>query len=492
MTRYDPGPLADRARSTASAGDHLRRLRPRHLVRERQSRTSSSPAPAAYVARRRVLRGREPRAGRRCCSSRRRRRTRMDAPPAGRRIVRYDGPARPLPASGDREFRYLVTDEVGCTDLTQFYGVIAPGRAPDHSHVYDEVIYVLEGVGTLHYRRWHEPVVGGHVHPSTAVARALARERRRHADEGSSPSSTQRGDPASRAYEANEMTAIGVSFKYRVTQQEGNMKKVVVAAVLAAVVAVLATAALGSTRSARARSASASNADTALDRSAARHALDRPDGAVHRARQRRSGSTRCTGRTSHRNSVQQDAQDEDQVRQRGHAARLRRTERLEAVKGAQALGSNSAAVLGVVGPAGSNEVKATTGAPQGRRPRLRLRARRRTHDDHDGRHRGRASSSAPSPPDSSQSKSVCRLHHRQAEGEAGLHHRRPGGLQHRPRRRGAEHSSRPSGVTVSPRRRQPAAVGLLVADQRRSRATRSCVYISVAAAARRVRRSVSR
>jgi ABC-type branched-subunit amino acid transport system substrate-binding protein len=36
----------------------------------------------------------------------------------------------------------------------------------------------------------------------------------------------------------------------------------------------------------------------------------------------------------------------------------------EAVKGAQALGSN-ASVLGVVGPAGSNEVKATTGALKG-------------------------------------------------------------------------------------------------------------------------------
>ena len=86
---------------------------------------------------------------------------------ARRRLARRTRPLRrtspSLPASGDREFRYLVTDEVGCTDLTQFYGVIAPGRAPDHSHVYDEVIYVLEGVGTLHIDRRHEPVVGGHV-----------------------------------------------------------------------------------------------------------------------------------------------------------------------------------------------------------------------------------------------------------------------------------------------------------------------------------------
>ena len=124
------------------------------------------------------------------------------APPAGRRTVRYeDQPS--LPASGDREFRYLVTDEVGCTDLTQFFGVIAPGRAPDHSHVYDEVIYVLEGVGTLHIDGEHEPVAAG-----TCIHLPPLRE---HSLEngGDSPMKVvavfhPAGDPASRAYEANE------------------------------------------------------------------------------------------------------------------------------------------------------------------------------------------------------------------------------------------------------------------------------------------------
>jgi len=124
------------------------------------------------------------------------------APPAGRRTVRYeDQPS--LPASGDREFRYLVTDEVGCTDLTQFFGVIAPGRAPDHSHVYDEVIYVLEGVGTLHIDGEHEPVAAG-----TCIHLPPLRE---HSLEngGDTPMKVvavfhPSGDPASRAYEANE------------------------------------------------------------------------------------------------------------------------------------------------------------------------------------------------------------------------------------------------------------------------------------------------
>ena len=83
-----------------------------------------------------------------------------DAQAPTARTVRYaDQPT--LPASGDREFRYLVTDEVGCRDATQFFGVIAPGRAPDHSHVYDEVIYVLEGEGVLHGGGEDRPVSAG-------------------------------------------------------------------------------------------------------------------------------------------------------------------------------------------------------------------------------------------------------------------------------------------------------------------------------------------
>lgn len=123
-------------------------------------------------------------------------------PPTDRRTVRFeDQPS--LPASGDREFRYLVTDQVGCRDLTQFFGVIAPGRAPDHSHVYDEVIYVLEGEGTLHIDGGHEPVSAG-----TCIHLPPLRE---HSLEngGDGPMKVMAvfhpaGDPASRAYEANE------------------------------------------------------------------------------------------------------------------------------------------------------------------------------------------------------------------------------------------------------------------------------------------------
>ena len=34
--------------------------------------------------------------------------------------------------------------------VTQFVGLIPPGRAPDHFHKYDEVVYVLAGEGAFH------------------------------------------------------------------------------------------------------------------------------------------------------------------------------------------------------------------------------------------------------------------------------------------------------------------------------------------------------
>jgi mannose-6-phosphate isomerase-like protein (cupin superfamily) len=123
-------------------------------------------------------------------------------PHSGRRIVRY-ADQESLPASGDREFRYLVTEEVGCRDVTQFFGEIAPGRAPEHSHVYDEVIYVLEGEGVLHTEGADEPVTPGScIHLPQFLLHSLE-------NTGESPMKIvavfhPAGDPASRAYEANE------------------------------------------------------------------------------------------------------------------------------------------------------------------------------------------------------------------------------------------------------------------------------------------------
>lgn len=49
-------------------------------------------------------------------------------------------------ATGGRMFRPLAP----CASATQFVGYIPAGRAPDHYHLYDEVVYVLQGEGALH------------------------------------------------------------------------------------------------------------------------------------------------------------------------------------------------------------------------------------------------------------------------------------------------------------------------------------------------------
>jgi mannose-6-phosphate isomerase-like protein (cupin superfamily) len=80
--------------------------------------------------------------------------------PPERRTVRHDD--RPtLPAGNERRFRYLADQEVGSHDVTQFLGVIDPSRAADHGHVYDEVIYVVEGEGTLHLDGTDTPIGPG-------------------------------------------------------------------------------------------------------------------------------------------------------------------------------------------------------------------------------------------------------------------------------------------------------------------------------------------
>jgi mannose-6-phosphate isomerase-like protein (cupin superfamily) len=51
--------------------------------------------------------------------------------------------------TADRWYRLLVDDEVGSFQATQFIGSIPPGRAPDHFHLYEEVLYILRGTGRM-------------------------------------------------------------------------------------------------------------------------------------------------------------------------------------------------------------------------------------------------------------------------------------------------------------------------------------------------------
>lgn len=55
-----------------------------------------------------------------------------------------------IPAGKDREFKFVIDPDAGCQEVTQFVGWIPPGRAPTHYHLYDEVMYILDGDGVLH------------------------------------------------------------------------------------------------------------------------------------------------------------------------------------------------------------------------------------------------------------------------------------------------------------------------------------------------------
>jgi len=108
-----------------------------------------------------------------------------------------------LPATPNREFRFLVNDDAGCLDVTQFVGTIPPGRAPLHSHPYDEVVYVVEGEGVLHLGGRDTPIgPGSCIHLPPLQEHCLE-------NTGSAPMRVlgvfhPSGSPASKAYEANE------------------------------------------------------------------------------------------------------------------------------------------------------------------------------------------------------------------------------------------------------------------------------------------------
>ena len=108
-----------------------------------------------------------------------------------------------LPATPNREFRFLVNEDLGCRDVTQFVGTIPPGRAPLHSHHYDEVVYVVEGEGVLHLAGKDTPIG-----PGSCIHLPPLQE---HCLENTGPTPMRvlgvfhpSGSPANKAYEANE------------------------------------------------------------------------------------------------------------------------------------------------------------------------------------------------------------------------------------------------------------------------------------------------
>lgn len=114
-------------------------------------------------------------------------------------VVRFaDRPE--LRADAKRTFRYLVNQDAGCLDATQFVGIVEPCRAPDHSHSYDELGYIVEGEGFAHVDGESIPLRAGscfHLPPEQV-----------HCIENTGPGVMRilgvfhpSGDPASRVYD---------------------------------------------------------------------------------------------------------------------------------------------------------------------------------------------------------------------------------------------------------------------------------------------------
>jgi mannose-6-phosphate isomerase-like protein (cupin superfamily) len=64
--------------------------------------------------------------------------------------------------TADRWYRVLVDDELGSTQVTQFVGSIPPGRAPDHFHNYEEVLFILRGEGQMWAGETKTPIGPGY------------------------------------------------------------------------------------------------------------------------------------------------------------------------------------------------------------------------------------------------------------------------------------------------------------------------------------------
>jgi mannose-6-phosphate isomerase-like protein (cupin superfamily) len=81
---------------------------------------------------------------------------------AGRRtIVRRLADQEAHDATTARWFRIVADPSTGLRSATHFVGYIPTERAPEHFHMYDEVMFVIEGEGTLHTGGGHTPVAAG-------------------------------------------------------------------------------------------------------------------------------------------------------------------------------------------------------------------------------------------------------------------------------------------------------------------------------------------
>ena len=82
-------------------------------------------------------------------------------PPAERQVTVRFADQPELRATSERTYRYLVSEEVGCTDATQFLGIVQQSKEGFHSHPYEEVGYIVEGEGVAYIDGGETPLRAG-------------------------------------------------------------------------------------------------------------------------------------------------------------------------------------------------------------------------------------------------------------------------------------------------------------------------------------------
>jgi len=96
--------------------------------------------------------------------------TDLHAPMGSRERVVEIAHVEPGTATGSRSFQMLFGPHNGSTRATMFVGYIPPGKAPWHYHLYDEIVWIWQGVGRYHLGDTVEEL------PAGAVFRITPRE----------------------------------------------------------------------------------------------------------------------------------------------------------------------------------------------------------------------------------------------------------------------------------------------------------------------------
>lgn len=84
-----------------------------------------------------------------------------EAQPITDKLTLHESEEEEISAGKDRTFKLMIDPRYGSRYVTQFIGLIKRVRAPQHTHTYEEVIYILGGEGLVHIEGEEIPIRAG-------------------------------------------------------------------------------------------------------------------------------------------------------------------------------------------------------------------------------------------------------------------------------------------------------------------------------------------